>query len=102
MMPDSFFTLVLRRIAWRHAVPWLVRGLAAGAAGAAAVLLIARAVPLGHEMLWSLAAGLALAAAGAGVAWLTRPAAAAAVRRADRLLGLRDRLTTAWEYAGGE
>ena len=46
MMPDSFFALVLRRIALRHAVPWLLRGLAAGAIVAALVLLIARVVPL--------------------------------------------------------
>jgi hypothetical protein len=106
MMPDSFFTLVLRRIAWRHAVPWLLRGLAAGAVAAALVLLIARVLPLASApsaiAWWALGAGVALAVAGAGVAWLRRPAPDAAVRRADRLLGLCDRLTTAWEYAGGE
>jgi hypothetical protein len=106
MMPDSFFALVLRRIAWRHAVPWLLRGLAAGAIVAALVLLIARVAPLAIAqstiVWWALGAGVALAVAGAGMAWLRRPAPDAAVRRADRLLGLRDRLTTAWEYAGGE
>src|SRR5436305_1387626 len=106
MIPDAFCALVLRRMAWRHAVPWLVRGLAAGAIAAALVLLIARVVPLAIAQSaiawWALAAGLALAAAGAGLAWLTRPAPAAALRRADRLLDLRDRLATAWEYAGGE
>ena len=106
MMPDSFFTLVLRRIAWRHAVPWLLRGLAAGAVAAALVLLIARVLPPASApsviAWWALGAGVALAVAGAGVAWLRRPAPDAAVRRADRLLGLCDRLTTAWEYAGGE
>src|SRR5437764_13973354 len=106
MMPDTFFTLVLRRIAWRHAVPWLLRGLAAGAVAAALVLLIARVAPLATAQStigwWALGAGVALAVAGAGMAWLRRPAPDAAVRRADRLLGLRDRLTTAWESAGGE
>jgi hypothetical protein len=106
MIPDSFFTLVLRRIAWRHAVPWLLRGLAAGAVAATLVLLIARLVPLAIAQsaiaLCALGAGVALAVAGASMAWLRRPAPDAAVRRADRLLGLCDRLTTAWEYAGGE
>jgi hypothetical protein len=106
MMPDTFFTLVLRRIARRHAVPWLLRGLAAGAVAAALVLLIARVVPLAIAQSavawWALGTGVALAVVGAGMAWLRRPAPDAAVRRADRLLGLRDRLTTAWEYAGGE
>jgi hypothetical protein len=106
MMPDPFFTLVLRRIAWRHAVPWLLRGLAAGVVAAALVLLIARVVPLASApsaiAWWALGAGVALAVAGTGMAWLRRPAPDAAVRRADRLLGLCDRLTTAWEYAGGE
>jgi hypothetical protein len=106
MIPDSFFTLVLRRIAWRHAVPWLLRGLAAGAAAAALVLLIARVLPLAFAqsaIAWcALGAGVVLVVAGAGMAWLRRPAPAAAVRRADHLLGLCDRLTTAWEYAGRE
>src|SRR5437870_4108946 len=63
MMPDSFFALVLRRIAWRHAVPWLIRGLAAGAVVAALVLLIARVVPLENRAWWALGAGVALAMA---------------------------------------
>src|SRR5207245_2375297 len=70
------------------------------------VVLSARVVPLAIAQSaiawWALGAGLALAMAGAGVAWLRRPAPDAALRRADRLLGLRDRLTTAWEFAGGE
>src|SRR5438034_6023969 len=102
MMPDSFFALVLRRIAWRHAVPWLIRGLAAGAVVAALVLLIARVVPLENRAWWALGVGVALAMAGAGVAWLRRPAPATALRRADHLLDLHDRLTTAGEYAGRE
>src|SRR2546421_8719295 len=102
MMPASFFALVLRRIAWRCAVPWLIRGLAAGAVVAALVLLIARVIPLENRAWWALGAGLALAVAGAAVAWLRRPAPATALRRADHLLDLHDRLTTAWEYAGGE
>ena len=69
MMPDSFFALVLRRIAWRHAVPWLLRGLAAGAVAAALVLLIARVVPLAIAQStiawWALGTGVALAVAAA-------------------------------------
>src|SRR5437588_12663086 len=102
MMPDAFFALVLRRIAWRYAVPWLIRGLAAGAVVAALVLLIARVIPLENRAWWALGAGVALAVTGVGVAWLRRPAPATALRRADHLLDLHDRLTTAWEYAGGE
>src|SRR3954454_3605953 len=67
MMPDAFFALVLRRIAWRYAVPWLIRGLAAGAVVAALVLLIARVIPLENRAWWALGAGVALAVAGGGV-----------------------------------
>src|SRR5438874_13362808 len=106
MIPDAFCALVLRRMAWRHAVPWLVRGLAAGAIAAALVLLIARVVPLAIAQSaiawWALAAGLALAAAGAGLAWPTRPAPAAAPPRADRPPGPRRRPAPARGHPRGE
>jgi len=97
---DDFTTRVLRRMAWRHAVPWLVRGLAAGLAVAAALLLIAHVVPWTGAAWWALAAFCALTLGGAGVALVTRPKPATTLRHADRLLGLRDRLTTAWEFGG--
>jgi len=96
----DFTARVLRRMAWRHAVPWLVRGLAAGLAVAAALLLIAHVVPWTGAAWWALAAFCALTLGGAGVALVTRPKPATTLRHADRLLGLRDRLTTAWEFGG--
>jgi len=95
---QPFTARVLRRMAWRHAAPWLARGLAAGLAAAAALLLIAHVAPWAEASWWALAALAAPTLAGALVALATRPAPATALRRADHLLGLRDRLTTAWEY----
>jgi len=97
---DDFTARVLRRMAWRHAVPWLVRGLAAGLAVAAALLLVAHVVPCTGAAWWALAVFCALTLGGAGVALVTHPKPATTLRHADRLLGLRDRLTTAWEFGG--
>ena len=102
MRDDPFVARVLRRMAWRHTLPWLARGLAAGLLAAGALLLLSRLIAWDGAAWWALGAGIAGALAGAMVAWLTRPRAAAALRAADRLLGLRDRLCTAWEYAGRE
>ncbi len=96
----DFTARVLRRMAWRHAVPWIVRGLAAGLAVAAALLLVAHVVPWTESARWALAAFCALTLGGAVVALVTRPKPATTLRHADRLLGLRDRLTTAWEFGG--
>ena len=96
----DFTARVLRRMAWRHAVPWLVRGLAAGLAVAAALLLVAHAVPWTESARWALAAFCALTLGGAVVALMIRPKPVTTLRHADRLLGLRDRLTTAWEFGG--
>ena len=96
----DFTARVLRRMAWRHAVPWLVRGLAAGLAVAAALLLVAHVVPWTGAAWWALGAFCALALGGVAVALVTRPKPATTLRQADRLLELRDRLTTAWEFGG--
>jgi len=101
--PLRLFTArVLRRMAWRHALPWLVRGLAAGLAAAGLILLMAHVVPWAEAPWWALAAFVAPALGGVAAALVTRPALATTLRRADRLLGLRDRLTTAWEYGDRE
>ncbi len=96
----DFTARVLRRMAWRHAVPWLVRGLAAGLAVAAALLLIAHVVPWTGAAWWALGAFCTLTLGGTVVALVTRPKPATTLRHADRLLGLRERLTTAWEFGG--
>ncbi len=92
-----FARRVIRRVAWRHALPWLVRGFAAGLLAAAVVFLIARLTSWDAAW-WALAALLGLTGVGATVAWLTKPPAPAAIRSADRALRLHERLVTAWEY----
>ncbi len=93
-----FARQVIRRVAWRHALPWLVRGCAAGLLAAAVILLLARLTPWDGAAWWAPAALLGLTGVGAAVAWLTRPAPPVAIRSADRALRLHERLVTAWEY----
>lgn len=102
MSADPLFARVMQRMRWRHALPWLLRGVAAGIAAAAIILVAGRVVGWDGAAWWASGSVLLLTLGGALVAWLTRPAPAAALGRADRLLGLHNRLTTAWEYGGGE
>src|SRR5579872_3302693 len=98
MTPDTLFHIVLRRMAWRHALPWLARCLAVALLAAAAVLLAARLAAWPHGWLWAAIAAALVIVGGVVLAWLTRPAPAAALRRADQALCLSDRLSTAWEF----
>ena len=99
MKPDPLFVAIARRMAWRHALPWFTRGLGAGFIGAGALLLVARIAGWTGKEWWDPGVIVGLTVSGAVVGWLTRPSTASALRAADRLLELRDRLTTAWEYS---
>ena len=76
---------------------YLLRALAVAAAWAALVMAAAHLTPMESAPTAALA-GLAVALAGAGFLWaVRRPAPMLLARVADARLGLRQRLSTAWE-----
>jgi len=85
------------RLALKRGIAWALRGLAGGTGIAVVLLVVARFVPWPGVMLWvglfpvvSMAAGTVYGLAG-------RPSMLDSAIRADRLTGLADRLSTAWE-----
>jgi hypothetical protein len=79
------------------AVRYLLHGLLAAAAWVLGVFVVARFVPL--ELTLRIAAsGIPVAFAAVGVAWIVaRPRPMKLMRTADLRLGLKERLSTAWE-----
>jgi hypothetical protein len=88
----------LRRAAARaRAARYAVHGLVAATAWVALVLLIARLTPFERRATVA-GIGIPVALAAAAIAWLLRrPSAAILMRLADIRLGLKERLSTAWE-----
>jgi ribosomal protein S20 len=88
----------LRRAAARaRAARYAVHGLVAAAAWVALVLVIARLTPFERRTTVAVV-GIPVALAVAGIAWLLRrPNASILMRLADIRLGLKERLSTAWE-----
>ena len=88
----------LRRAAARaRAARYAVHGLVAAAAWIALVLVVARLVPLERRVDVAII-GVPVALAIAALAWLLRqPSAALLMVLADIRLGLKERLSTAWE-----
>ena len=88
----------LRRAAARaRAARYAVHGLVGAVAWVALVLLIARLTPFERRATVAVA-GIPVALAVAAIAWLLRqPSAAILMRLADIRLGLKERLSTAWE-----
>ena len=86
-----------KRLALKTTVGWATWGLGAGLVTAAALLVAARFVPWTDVFLWCAVATVSGIAAGSVYSLLNRPSLEAAARQADRLLGLSDRLGTAWE-----
>ncbi|TME55215.1 MAG: hypothetical protein E6I60_06615 [Chloroflexi bacterium] len=80
-----------------RAARYAVHGLVAAAGWVAAVLIVARLTPV-ERRAEAAVVGIPLALAVAAVAWLLRrPNAAVLMRLADFRLGLKERLSTAWE-----
>jgi len=94
-----FIARILRRMAWRHAIVWLLRGIAAALVAVDATIVGANMLGVGFSW-WAPATAVAVVCVVLGVGRARRPDAATALRRADRALGLHDRLTTAWDYQG--
>jgi hypothetical protein len=88
----------LRRAASRaRAARYAVHGLVGAVAWVALVLLIARLTPFERRATVAVA-GIPVAVAVAAIAWLLRrPSASILMRLADIRLGLKERLSTAWE-----
>jgi hypothetical protein len=92
---------IVRELGWSaarsSAVRYLLHALLAGAGWILAVVLIARVVPI-EQTLRVAALGIPVAFAAMAVAWaLARPGPARLMRTADLRLGLKERLSTAWE-----
>src|SRR2546428_125011 len=79
------------------ALRYLLHALLASAAWILAIVIVARFVPL-DQVLKIAAAGVPLAFAGVAAAWVAaRPRPMRLMRTADLTLGLKERLSTAWE-----
>jgi hypothetical protein len=97
----SSLEAIVRELGWSaarsSAVRYLLHALLAGAGWILAVVLIARVVPI-EQTVRLAALGIPVAFAGMAVAWaLARPGPARLMRTADLRLGLKERLSTAWE-----
>ena len=96
--------LILALLPWRsrlslqQALRWTVNGLIAGMLLVCLLLLISRFIPFPAVLFWSIAAIAASLICAVGLAMYYRPTFAYSARRVDALLGLQDRLGTAWEY----
>ena len=86
------------RLASKGALQWAMPGFGGGLGLAVVLLAVARFVPWPDVFLWGVAAAVAGTTCGIVYGFLSRPSLEAAARQADHLLGLSDRLGTAWEF----
>ncbi len=87
-----------RRLSLQQELRWITNGLAAGLLLACLVLLISRLIAFPTVVLWIIVVIALMLLCAAGLAIYYRPTLAESARRVDAMLGLRDRLGTAWEY----
>ena len=85
------------RLTSKGALKWAMAGFGVGLGPAVVLLAVARFVPWPDVFLWGVAAAVAGTTCGIVYGFLSRPSLEAAARQADHLLGLSDRLGTAWE-----
>jgi len=85
------------RLALQRGIVWALRGLAGGICVAIALVLVARFVPWPGFVLWVSVSLLAGLAAGMAYGLASRPSMLKSTILTDRLTGLSDRLSTAWE-----
>ena len=85
------------RLALKGALRWAILGSGVGLGLAVVLLAAARLVPWPDVFLWGVVATVAGTTAGVVYGVLGRPSREATARQADHLLGLSDRLGTAWE-----
>src|SRR5579859_1030230 len=87
-----------RRLSLQQGLHWITNGLVAGLLLACLLLLLSRFMAFPTVLIWAVAVIAASLLCAAGLAVYYRPALADSARRVDALLGLHDRLGTAWEY----
>ena len=87
-----------RRLVLKATAKWATWGLGAGLGITVGLLAVARFVPWPDVLTWGAVATLAATTAGLAYGLLRTPSLEAVAREADRLLGLSDRLGTAWEF----
>ena len=87
-----------RRLSLQQGLRWTTNGLVAGLLLACLLLLISRFIPFPTVLFWAVAVLAAALLCAGGLAIYYRPAPGGSARRLDALLGLHDRLSTAWEY----
>ena len=85
------------RLALKGALEWATLGLAGGLGIAIILLAVARLVPWSAVLLWCVVAIVAGITCGVVYSFATRPTLQATARQTDHLMGLSDRLSTAWE-----
>ena len=85
------------RLALKGALEWATLGLAGGLGIAIILLAVARLVPWPAVLLWCVVAIVAGITCGVVYSFATRPTLQATARQTDHLMGLSDRLSTAWE-----
>ncbi len=86
------------RLSLQQSLRWTVNGTIAGMLLACLLLLISRFVPFPAVLFWAIVAIAATLVCAVGLALYYRLTFAYSARRVDALLGLHDRLGTAWEY----
>lgn len=86
------------RLSLQQALRWTANGFITGGLLACLLLLVSRFVPFSTFLFWVIAAIALSLVCAFGLATYYRPTFAYCARRVDALLGLHDRLGTAWEY----
>lgn len=87
-----------RRLSLQQSLRWITNGLVAGLLLACLLLLIARFIAFPAVLAWVVAVIAVSLLCALGFAIYYRPTLAGSARCLDALLGLHDRLGTAWEY----
>ncbi len=87
-----------RRLSLQQGLRWITNGLVAGLVVSCLLLVVSRFTAFPIVLIWVIAVIAASLLCAVGLTIYYRPALAQSARRIDALLGLRDRLGTAWEY----
>ena len=86
------------RLMLKGALAWTLRGIGAGLGLTAALFVVARFVPWPDVFLSCIVTTVVVTAAGLLYSFFAVPSSGTAARQVDLLLGLSDRLATAWEF----
>src|SRR5579859_7767474 len=87
-----------RRLSLQQVLRWTTYGFITGMLLACLLLLISRVIPFPAVLFWAIASVALFLVIAFALALYYRPTLARSARRVDALLGLHDRVGTAWEY----